>query len=121
MKPIVAGVLATITALSLLPACGSDAKLTLPADSTSSISFTIPEEVTIPAGATIPTGAIPSDATIPQAAIDQMITQFEQAGMKVDKACFTALLKDESLRKMVEAGGTPNQGAIQKFLTCLSA
>ena len=40
--------------------------------------------------------------------------------MKVDKACFTALLQDESLRKMVEAGGAPNQEAIQKFFTCLS-
>jgi hypothetical protein len=77
--------------------------------------------LTVPPGATIPAGALPSGVSIPDAVVDQMIAQFEQAGMKVDKACFTALLQDESLRKMVEAGGTPNQEAIQKFFTCLSA
>ena len=39
--------------------------------------------------------------------IDQMISQLEANGMKVDKACFTALLQDESLRKLVEASGAP--------------
>jgi hypothetical protein len=42
--------------------------------------------------------------------------------MKVDKACFTALLTDESVRKLVEAGstGTPTPELTQKFLACLS-
>jgi hypothetical protein len=120
MKPIVAGLVATIAALGLLSACGDDAEVAVPNDTTASTEIVLPDDITIPAGATIPAGGLPSDVSIPQEAIDQMITQFEAAGMKVDKACFTALLKDESLRKMVEAGGTPNQEAIQKFFTCIT-
>jgi hypothetical protein len=138
MKSIVAGVLATITAVGLLSACGDDVKLTVPQDTTPSTGFVIPDDVTLPDdvtipsditlpdgvtlpdGATIPAGALPSDVSIPTEVIDQMIAQFEAAGMKVDKECFTALLKDESLRKLVEAGGTPNQEAIQKFFSCIS-
>ena len=50
--------------------------------------------------------------------IDQMIAQFEAAGMKVDKECFTALLSDEALREMVAAGGqgTPIAGADPEVL-----
>jgi hypothetical protein len=126
MKSIVVGLLAPVAALGLLSACGDGVKLTAPttgAEVSTTVAgseVTLPAGVTIPPGVTIPTGAIPSNVSIPQAVIDQMIAQFEAAGMKVDKACFTALLKDESLRKMVEAGGTPNQDAIQKFLTCLT-
>jgi hypothetical protein len=132
MKSIVAGALATITALGLLSACGDDVKLTVPDDTTVSSGVVIPDDVTLPAGitlpdgitipddVTIPAGGLPADVSIPQEVIDQMIAQFEAAGMKVDKACFTALLKDESLRKLVEAGGTPNQDAIQKFFTCIT-
>ena len=126
MKSIVAGALATIATLGLLSACGDDVKLTAPNDSTVSSAVvlpgdvTIPPDVTLPAGVSLPDGSIPTNISVPEAIIDQMIAQFEAAGMKVDKACFTNLLKDESLRKMVEAGGAPNQDAIQKFFSCLS-
>ena len=128
MKRIVAGALATIATLGLLSACGSDSKesstgVTLPAGVTLPTGITIPDDITIPPGLTLPDGSLPidvSDISVPQQVIDQMIAQFEAAGMKVDKACFTALLQDESLRKLVEAGGTPNQDAIKKFFTCLS-
>jgi ABC-type glycerol-3-phosphate transport system substrate-binding protein len=93
MKPIVAGVLASIAALGLLTACGDDAKVTVPTNNT--------------------------DDSIPQALIDQMIAQFEAAGMTVDKECFTKLLSDESLRNLVAAGGAPSQEAMQKFFACI--
>ena len=123
MKRIVAGTLATIATLGLLSACGDDAKLTVPDDSSAAAGVTLPTDVTLPGDISLPDVSLPidvSDVSIPQQVIDQMIAQFEAAGMKVDKECFTALLEDESLRKMVEAGGTPNQEAIQKFFTCLS-
>jgi hypothetical protein len=139
MNRIVAGALATIAALGLMSACGSDAKDSATDNSAAGAGVTLPGGVTLPAGITIPDITIPdlsipdlslpdvslpidvSNVTVPQQVIDQMIAQFEAAGMKVDKACFTALLSDESLRKLVEAGGTPNQDAIKKFFTCLSA
>jgi hypothetical protein len=50
-----------------------------------------------------------------------MISQFEAAGMKVDRACFTSLLSDDSLRKLVEGdNGSPSPEIIQKFLTCIT-
>ena len=53
--------------------------------------------------------------------IDLMISQLEANGMKVDKACFTALLQDESMRKLAEAsGGTPSPELIQKFISCMT-
>ncbi len=127
MKRIVAGTLATIATLGLLSACGDDAKVTVSDDSSAAAGVTLPSGSRFP-GISLPDISLPdvslpidvSDVSIPQQVIDQMIAQFEAAGMKVDKACFTALLEDESLRKMVEAGGTPNQEAIQKFFTCLS-
>ena len=131
MKPIVAGVLASVAALGLLTACGDDPIKTLPTDNSipTGVTFpddiTIPDDVTIPEGATIPegdtipSGGLPSDASIPQALIDQMIAQFEAAGMTVDKECFTNLLSDESLRNIVAAGGAPSQEAIQKFFACI--
>jgi ABC-type glycerol-3-phosphate transport system substrate-binding protein len=128
MKRIVAGALATIATLGLLTACGSDSKDSAPSDTGDSAGITIPTDITLPPGLSLPDVSLPdvslpidvSNVTVPQQVIDQMIAQFEAAGMKVDKACFTALLKDESLRKMVEAGGAPNQDAIKKFFTCLS-
>lgn len=115
MKSIVGTALASVVALGLLAACGSDSdtKSTAPSATTLPPGVTFPEEVSIPAG------AIASGVTISEVTVDQMIAQFEEAGMKVDRTCFNALLKDESLRKLVEAGGTPNQEAIQKFFTCL--
>ena len=133
MKRIVAGALATIATLGLLSACGSDAKESATDDTSVGSGITLPTGLTIPPGLSLPDISLPdislpdislpidvSNVSIPQQVIDQMIAQFEAAGMKVDKACFTALLQDESLRKLVEAGGTPNQDAIKKFFTCLS-
>ena len=38
-----------------------------------------------------------------------MIAQFEAAGMKVDKACFTELLADDGLRKLVRPAERPRR------------
>jgi hypothetical protein len=134
MKSIVAGMLTSIATLGLLTACGSDSTAksntssagatistdaTATSDATPSTGFLFPGEGTVPTNGTA-AGDATAGATIPATVVDQMIAQFEAAGMKVDKACFTSLLKDASLRKLVEAGGTPNQEAIQKFFTCLS-
>ena len=97
----------------------------MPADA-SLPNITVPTNITLPGGVTIPdvtlpTGlSIPSDLSVPQQAIDLMIEQFEAAGMKVDKACFTKLLSDDSLRKLVSAGGTPTPEVIQKFFKCIT-
>ncbi|HEY0518219.1 MAG TPA: hypothetical protein VGC84_01910 [Ilumatobacteraceae bacterium] len=135
MKSIAAGMLASIAALGLLSSCGSDsaaksdtssagatisAGATVPTDATASTGYLFPGEHVTPGTDSVPASA-PAGGTIPASVVDQMIAQFEAAGMKVDKACFTALLKDDSLRKLVQAGGTPNQEAISKFFTCLSA
>jgi hypothetical protein len=70
----------------------------------------------------LPDLSLPTDLTIPQEAIDLMIKQFEDAGMKVDRACFSNLLSDESLRKLVTSNdGSPSPELIQKFLACISA
>ncbi len=138
MKPIITGLLASIASLGLLAACSGDNKLTLPtnvtvpadaslpADATlPSITvptnITLPDGVTIPDSVTIPAGiSIPTDFSVPQEAIDLMIKQFEAAGMKVDKDCFTKLLSDDSLRKLVAAGGAPTPEVIQKFFKCIT-
>ena len=109
MKPIITGVLASVAALGLLSACGGDDKITVPA------ATTVPTGLTVPAGV-----SIPSDLSVPEQAIDLMISQLEAAGMKVDKACFTALLTDDSLRQLVAAGGTPSPEVIQKFISCVT-
>ncbi len=124
MKPIVAGLVSSITALTLLSACGNDKNNTTAATGETSVTagtapdFTFADEASVPSGI-----SLPSDFTVPQQTIDLMIKQFEAAGMKVDKACFTALLSDDSVRKLVEAGttGTPTAELVQKFFTCLSA
>ena len=133
MKPIITGLLASIASLGLLAACGGDNKLTLPTnvtlpanaslptDITVPTNITLPTDVTFPDGITLPSGvSIPTDFSVPQEAIDLMIQQFEAAGMKVDKACFTELLKDDSLRKLVSAGGTPTPEVITKFFKCIT-
>lgn len=135
MRSITNGVLASVAALGLLTACGGDNKLTLPTpppnattDATSPTGATLPSGITLPPGFTVPNDvtlpagvSLPSDFTIPDATIDLMITQFEAAGMKVDKACFKNLLKDDSLRKLAESGGTPTPEVMQKFFGCLSS
>lgn len=130
MTSITKGVLASVAALGLLAACGGD-KLSLPTappNATTPAGATLPSGITLPPGLTIPDDvtlpsgvSLPSDFTIPEATLDLMITQFEAAGMKVDKECFKNLLKDDSLRKLVEAGGTPSNEVISKFVGCLSA
>jgi ABC-type glycerol-3-phosphate transport system substrate-binding protein len=114
------GALVSIAALGLLSACGSDSKLTVPTSATTATAtaITLPAGVTIPDSVTFPAGVSLPDS-IPQQAIDLMISQMEAAGMKIDKACFTALLKDDSLRKLVAAGGTPTPEVIQKFISCI--
>jgi hypothetical protein len=115
MRPIIRGVVASVAALGLLSACGSDSKVTLPTS----------PNVTVAAGDTAPGGAsdatIPSDFSVPTAMIDQMIAQFEAAGMKVDRPCFENLLKNEELRKLVAAGNTPSPDVIAKFMACFKA
>ena len=71
----------------------------------------------------LPDISLPTDLTIPEETIDLMIKQFENAGMKVDRACFANLLSDESLRKLVSSNdtGSPSPELIQKFLACISA
>jgi hypothetical protein len=117
MKRLVAAAIASVATLGLLSACG---------DSKSSLTPTVAPSVvpggTLPGEATLPGGTIlPSGATIPEATIDLMISQLEASGMKVDKACLTALLSDESMRKLVAAssGGSPSPEVIQKFISCI--
>ena len=125
MNRVVATAFASIAALGLLSACG-DSKSVLPpaasdsappvSDSAPPVSgFIFPEETT-----TVPGDAIPSGAAVPQATIDLMIAQFEANGLKVDRACFTELLKDPALTQLIEASGaTPSPEVIQKFVRCL--
>jgi hypothetical protein len=112
MKPIITGVLASIAALGLLSACGSDAKLTVPTN------VTVPAGITLPTGITLPDGVSIPDS-LPQATVDLFLAQLEASGMKIDKACFTALLNDGSLRKLVAGGGTPAPETIAKFVSCI--
>ena len=132
MKTFVAGLLASIATVGLLSACSSDTKVTLPTSATVPTGISLPPGVTLPTGltlpdvsipdnATIPAGiSVPTDLSVPAAAIDAMITQLAAAGMKVDKTCFTNLLKDDSLRKLVTAGGTPSPDVLQKFFACIT-
>lgn len=119
MKPIITGLLASMAAVGLLSGCGGDAKLTIPKAST---DVTLPGGVTLPSvptDVTVPSGASsPTDGSIPTAIIDQMIAQFEAAGMKVDRPCFENLMKDESLRKLAESNSTPSAEMITKFMAC---
>lgn len=127
MKRLAAGILVSIAALGVLSACGDD-DLTLPVANTIEESDTLPGAddtlplgITLPDDVTIPAGGLPSDASIPEEVIDVMITQFEAAGMKVDRDCFKSLLSDDALRNLVAAGGTPTPEVIQKFFACITA
>ncbi|MBK5332843.1 MAG: hypothetical protein JJD93_12775 [Ilumatobacteraceae bacterium] len=124
MKRLAAAVLTSIAALGVLSlsACGdskSASPTTVSDSAPTGTGSLVPDEVTTPPGVTIPSSGV----TVPQATIDLMIAQFEANGIKVDKACFTALLKDDSLRKLIEAsnGATPSPEVIQKFIGCLAA
>ena len=125
MRRIINATIATLAVVAI-SACGGDPvsvpdavsvpdEITLPAGVTLPGGLTIPDSITIPAGV-----SIPSDLSIPQEALDQMIAQFEAAGMKIDKTCFADLLKDDSLRTLVAAGGTPSPEVIQKFISCVT-
>jgi hypothetical protein len=119
MNRLVAAALIPIASLGLLSACG-DSKVATPSSASESVpttGFLFPDEVTTPPGVTF------SGITVPEATIDQMIASFEANGIKVDKACFTALLKDDSMRQLVEAskGGTPSPELVQQFIKCLAA
>ncbi len=118
MKPIITGVLASIAVVGLLSACADDSKTT---SSGSSAGVTLapgePGE-TLPGGATLPSdvtilpgGSLPSDFSIPTEAIDQLIASFEAAGVKVDRACFEDLLKDDEFRNIVDIGGNTERRA----------
>ena len=117
MKPIITGLLASMAALGLLSACGSDSKLAVPTTVTVPAGITLPAGVTLPTGITLPGGVSIPDS-IPQATVDLFLAQLEASGMKIDKACFTALLNDQSLRKLVAGGGTPAPETIAKFVSC---
>jgi hypothetical protein len=117
MNRLVVAALASVATLGLLSACGDSKSTLLPSAPASVVpGDTLPGEATLPGGTILPSGA-----TIPEATIDLMISQLEASGMKVDKACFTALLSDESMRKLVAAssGGTPSPEVIQKFISCI--
>ena len=131
MKPILTGVLASVAVLGLLSAC-SDDKLSTSSPtgsgstgSGSAIDATLPSDLTIPPGGTLPPnitippgGTFPPDFSIPTAVIDQMVAQFEAAGLKVDRPCFENLLKDEDLRNVIASANTPSADVIQKFVAC---
>jgi len=70
---------------------------------------------------TSPDISLPTDFTIPQETIDLMIKQFQDAGMNVDKTCFSNLLSDESVRKLVSSNGAGSLSPelIQKFVACI--
>jgi hypothetical protein len=122
MKRLVATVLASVAALGLLSACGDDK----PSSTPTVLSDTaVPVDTAVPTDTAAPDDTLPSSdvgGTVPEATIDLMIAQFEANGLKVDKACFTALLSDESMRKLVAAssGGTPSPEVIQKFISCMT-
>lgn len=101
MKPIINGVLAAAALLGLLTACSDDPKTTT---------------------STIPSGnSIPSDLSIPTAVIDQLVTTFEANGMKVDRPCLDNLMKDDELRQLIAAQGTPSAELIQRLTACFKA
>jgi hypothetical protein len=128
----------------LMSSCADAPKLTLPTGQTAP-DVTLPDvtspDVTSPnlsvpnlsvpslsvpnlsvPGVTLPAISLPTDFTVPQDIIDLMIKQFQDAGMNVDRACFSNLLSDESVRKLVSSSGagSPSPELIQKFLTCIT-
>jgi hypothetical protein len=114
---IATALLASITALGLVSACGDDVKVSVPTTVNATDDSTAPDGTGLAT-----TETFPSDFSVPQETIDLMIAQFEAAGMTVDKECFKALLSDEGLRELAEAGGqgTPSPELTQKFLACMT-
>jgi hypothetical protein len=127
-----------LATFGLLAACADAPKISVTdrtaSDSGAGADVTIPPGLSLPdltlpdisiPDVSLPAISLPPDFTIPQETIDLMISQFEAAGMKVDRACFTKLLSDESLRKLVEdagkGSGSLSPEIITKFLGCLSA
>jgi hypothetical protein len=123
--------MAAVAMVAMLTACGSDKKTvsstatpggsgvtTAPAGT--DVSGTNAPGVTLPPGLTIPPGAtFPADVTVPQAVVDQVISQLEQAGVKVDRACFENLLKDPQIRNLVLSNNAPSSEVIQRLVACL--
>jgi hypothetical protein len=124
MKPIINAVLASIAVFGLVSACADDSK---PSTSGAGGATLAPGE-TLPDGATLPNiasdftippgGTLPSDFSIPTEAIDQLIAQFETAGIKVDRACFENLLKNDEFRELIASRATPSAEVMQKFTAC---
>jgi hypothetical protein len=87
--------------------------------------ITLPPGVTLPTlppGFTIPPGGtFPSNVTIPTQVVDVLIAQLEAAGMKIDRPCLEALLKDNDFRTVVITGSTPTGEMIQNLIKCLRA
>ena len=133
MKPIIKGVLTAVAVLGLATACSEDSKTTTsgPIGRTLAPGETLPGGGTLPAGETLPSlpsdftippgGSFPTDFSIPTAVIDQLITQFETAGMKVDRACLENLLKDPQVRELMTTQGTPSAELLQRFTACFKA
>jgi len=129
MKSRLGAAVAVLTLMATLAACGSDKKttsttatpggVTVPNDGTLPSSSSSPDG-TLPSGLTVPPGGtFPADMTIPDSVVDTIISQLEQAGLKVDRACFENLLQDENLRRMVLEGTTPSADLIQQLTACL--
>jgi hypothetical protein len=121
--------MAAVAMVAMLTACGSDKK-TVSSTATpggsgvtstgTDVSGTNAPGLTLPPGVTIPPGAtFPADATVPQAVVDQVISQLEQAGVKVDRTCFENLLKDPQIRNLVLSNNAPSSEVIQRLVACL--
>jgi hypothetical protein len=115
---------ATLPGGGTVPAGVTTPNFTLPPG----ISFptgvvTLPPGVTLPTlppGLTIPPGGTyPSNVTIPTQIVDVMIAQLQAAGMKVDRPCLSALLRDKDFLKVVMSGSTPTGEMIQNLIKCL--
>ena len=59
--------------------------------------------------------------TIPPQVVDLMIAQIQANGLKVDRPCLEALLKDNDFRNVVVSGSTPTGQMIQNLIKCLRA
>ncbi len=116
----------TVPGGGTLPAGGTLPNFTLPPGvSLPTGVITLPPGLTLPTlppGFTIPPGGtFPSNITIPTQVVDVMMAQLLAAGMKVDRACLEALLKDNDFRAVVMSGSTPSGDMIQNLIKCLRA
>jgi hypothetical protein len=131
MKSRIGAAVAVLTTVVVLTACGSDKKSTSTTATPGGLGVTVPTgetvpsesaapNATLPSGLTVPPGGtFPADMTIPESVVDAIISQLEQAGLKVDRACFEDLLQDENLRRMVLEGTTPSVDLIQQLTACI--